>query len=55
MNFAEIIGQEDAKNLLKNAIKTGSTSHAYIFSGEQGSGKMMASLRSFVSTLNCKP
>ena len=41
MSFAEIIGQEDAKDLLKNAIKTGKHSHAYIFSGEKGSGKMM--------------
>ena len=53
MNFAEIIGQEDAKNLLKNAIKTGSTSHAYIFSGEQGSGKMMLA-EAFAAMLQCE-
>ncbi|MCR5416498.1 MAG: DNA polymerase III subunit delta' [Pseudobutyrivibrio sp.] len=53
MNFSEIIGQEDAKNLLKNAIKKGSTSHAYIFSGEKGSGKMMLA-EAFAKMLQCE-
>ena len=53
MNFAEIIGQEDAKNLLKNAIKTGTISHAYIFSGEEGSGKMMLA-EAFATMLLCE-
>ena len=53
MNFAEIIGQEDVKSLLKNAIKSGNTSHAYIFSGESGSGKMMLA-EAFASMLLCE-
>ncbi|MBE5904403.1 MAG: DNA polymerase III subunit delta' [Pseudobutyrivibrio sp.] len=53
MSFAEIIGQEDAKDLLKNAIKTGKHSHAYIFSGEKGSGKMMLA-EAFAMMLQCE-
>ena len=53
MSFAEIIGQEDAKNLLKNAVKSGNHSHAYIFSGEKGSGKMMLA-EAFAAMLQCE-
>ena len=53
MSFAEIIGQEDAKNLLKNAVRTGNHSHAYIFSGEKGSGKMMLA-EAFATMLQCQ-
>ncbi len=53
MSFAEIIGQEDAKNLLKNAVKTGNHSHAYIFSGEKGSGKKMLA-EAFAMMLECE-
>ena len=53
MSFAEIIGQEDAKNLLKNAVKSGNHSHAYIFSGEKGSGKMMLA-EAFATMLQCE-
>lgn len=53
MSFSEIIGQEDAKNLLKNAIKTGNHSHAYIFSGEKGSGKMMLA-EAFATMMQCE-
>ena len=52
MSFAEIMGQEDAKNLLRNAVKTGNHSHAYIFSGEKGSGKMMLA-EAFAAMLQC--
>lgn len=53
MNFADIVGQEDAKALLKNAIKAGSTSHAYIFSGEKGSGKRTLA-EAFAAMLLCE-
>lgn len=52
MNFAEILGQDDAKRLLKNAIKAANTSHAYIFSGEKGSGKTMLA-EAFAAMLLC--
>ncbi len=53
MHFSEIIGQEDAKNLLIHAIKNKSTSHAYIFSGERGSGKTMLA-EAFAAMLLCQ-
>ena len=53
MSFSEIIGQEAAKNLLINAAKTGNHSHAYIFSGEKGSGKMMLA-EAFATMLQCE-
>ena len=53
MSFSEIIGQEDAKSLLKNAVKTGNHSHSYIFSGEKGSGKMMLA-EAFAAMLQCE-
>ena len=53
MSFSEIVGQEDAKNLLINACKSGNHSHAYIFSGEKGSGKMMLA-EAFATMLQCE-
>ena len=53
MSFADIIGQEDAKSLLTNAVQTGKHSHAYIFSGEKGSGKMMLA-EAFAQMLQCE-
>ena len=53
MSFKEIVGQEDAKNLLINAVQTGNHSHAYIFSGEKGSGKMMLA-EAFSAMLQCE-
>ena len=38
-NFSDIYGQDMIKEHLKNAIKTGSVSHAYIINGERYSGK----------------
>ncbi len=53
MSFEEIIGQDDAKRLLKNAVKTGNHSHAYIFSGENGTGKKMLA-DAFALMLQCE-
>jgi DNA polymerase-3 subunit delta' len=51
--FDEVIGQEKIIEHLKNAIKTDKVSHAYIFSGERGTGKkLLASL--FAMTLLCE-
>lgn len=52
MNFSEIVGQQDAKDNLINAIKNKKTSHAYIFSGEEGSGKLMMA-EAFAKMLLC--
>ena len=37
--FPEIVGQEQIKEYMQNALKTGNISHAYIINGEKSSGK----------------
>ena len=37
--FKDIIGQEQIKEHLRNALSTGKVSHAYIINGEKSSGK----------------
>ena len=37
--FAEVVGQEDAVNLLQSAIKQKKIAHAYLFVGGRGTGK----------------
>ena len=43
--FQNIIGQEQIKEHLQNAISTGKVSHAYILNGQRGSGKKLPSIR----------
>lgn len=51
--FAGIVGHRDVVEHIQNAIKENKVSHAYIFSGEKGSGKrLMATL--FAMTLQCE-
>lgn len=45
MSFQEIPGQERAKRMLQNALRTGGLSHAYIFSGPVGSGRKRTALK----------
>ena len=51
-SFDEIVGQKHIVTTLKNAIKTGDISHAYLFSGPRGTGKTTMA-RVFTKTLNC--
>lgn len=51
--FGGIIGHKDVVRHLKNAIETNKVSHAYILSGEKGSGKK-ALARTFAMALNCE-
>ena len=37
--FQDVIGQEQLKEHLQNAIRTGKISHAYIINGERFAGK----------------
>ncbi len=37
--FQTIVGQEQMKEQLKNGIRAGKVSHAYIINGEKSSGK----------------
>lgn len=51
--FSGIVGHRDVVSHIQNAIKTGKVSHAYILSGEKGSGKrLIATL--FAMTLQCE-
>lgn len=52
LSFDDIIGQESIVQHLKTAISDGKVSHAYIISGEEGSGKMMIAER-FAAALMC--
>lgn len=50
--FADIIGQEHITTTLKNQIKAGQISHAYLFCGIRGTGKTSAA-KVFAKALNC--
>ena len=51
--FRDIIGQEQMKEHLINAVKTGKVSHAYIINGERSSGKEFVA-RVFAMALQCE-
>ncbi len=51
--FADIIGQEQIKEHLQNAIANNKVSHAYIINGERSSGKEFIA-RIFAMTLQCE-
>lgn len=51
--FQDIIGQEQIKEHLQNALSTGKVSHAYIINGEKSSGKEFIA-RVFAMTLQCE-
>ncbi|HBA69981.1 MAG TPA: DNA polymerase III subunit delta [Lachnospiraceae bacterium] len=51
--FADIIGQEQIKEHLQNALKMNKVSHAYILNGERNSGKEFIA-KIFASALQCE-
>ena len=51
--FQDIIGQEQIKEHLRNALSTGKVSHAYIINGEKSSGKEFIA-RVFAMALQCE-
>jgi len=51
--FADVIGQEHVTVPLSNALTSGKTHHAYLFSGPRGCGKT-SSARIMARSLNCK-
>lgn len=51
--FSDIIGHNQIIEHLKNAIRTGKISHAYILNGENSSGKMMLA-EAFAMALQCE-
>lgn len=51
--FSDIVGQEQIKEHLQNAIATNKVSHAYIINGERNAGKEFIA-RVFAMTLQCE-
>ena len=51
--FADVIGQEHVTVPLSNALSSGKTHHAYLFSGPRGCGKT-SSARIMARSLNCE-
>ena len=51
--YNKILGHENIISQLKNAIKSDKVSHAYIFNGEDGSGKNMLA-NAFAEALLCE-
>lgn len=52
--FAEVIGQEQVLGVLESTLKSGSVSHAYLFSGSRGTGKTSIA-RIFARELGTSP
>lgn len=53
VRFAEIIGQEELKRKLVQTVKEGRVSHAQLFLGPEGSGKLALAV-AYAQYLNCK-
>jgi len=53
MSFEDVHGQGRAADSLRNAIKNGKSSHAYIFAGPPGCGRSLLA-RNFAKALNCE-
>ncbi len=52
MSFADVPGQEQVKRFLRGNLRNRSVSHAYLFSGPRGSGKL-AMARAFAQAIYC--
>jgi DNA polymerase-3 subunit gamma/tau len=50
--FDDLIGQEPIIRTLKNALKSGNLTHAYLFTGPRGTGKT-STARLLAKTVNC--
>jgi DNA polymerase-3 subunit delta' len=53
MSFDQILGQEKAITVLRNALRNGRLAHAYLFIGPEGVGKRLTAL-TLVKASNCQ-
>ena len=51
--FEGVFGQDHIVRTLKNQVKTGNVSHAYLFTGTRGTGKT-STARIFARAINCE-
>lgn len=51
-SFEEMVGQQHIRQTLKNAIKSSSIAHAYLFTGTRGTGKT-STAKIFAKAVNC--
>lgn len=50
--FTDVVGQEHITSTLENAVKSGKTSHAYLFTGSRGTGKTSCA-KILAKAVNC--
>jgi DNA polymerase-3 subunit gamma/tau len=50
--FGELVGQDHVATTLRNAVREGRVAHAYLFSGQRGTGKT-STARILAKALNC--
>ncbi len=53
MSFKRVLGQEQPKKILQNALQNNSVSHAYLFYGQESVGKKLTAIE-FAKALNCE-
>jgi DNA polymerase-3 subunit delta' len=53
MSFQRILGQDQPKRIIQNALQNNSVAHAYLFYGQESIGKKLTAIE-FAKALNCE-